>query len=151
MDQELFDADKQESLPEVQLWADGSCLMNPGGAGGWAYVLKTPIGSRKEGSGFIPAPTTNNRAEWMAIIEGLKALKKKCRVIIITDSMICVQAINGVGKKLHKRANQDLVQEAIKLASKHAVKAEWVKGHSGVADNERCDHLAFSACFPDSK
>lgn len=126
------------SLPLVMLTTDGACVPNPG-HGAWAYALRFG-NTYKELSGYS-SPSTNNRMEMQAVIEGLKALKRPARVNLKTDSMILVHLINGTGKKAHKRANQDLVQEIVILLGLHKVSAEWVKGHNGDLDNERCDFL----------
>ena len=72
-------------LDFVRLFTDGACSGNPG-PGGWAYILQHPAsGKVSDGSGAEPN-TTNNRMELMAAIEGLAALKKPCRVELVTDS-----------------------------------------------------------------
>jgi ribonuclease HI len=71
--------------PAVELYTDGGCSGNPG-PGGWAYVLRhVKTGQEREDSGAEPM-TTNNRMELMAVIRGLEALKKACRVKLVTDS-----------------------------------------------------------------
>ena len=133
-----FDA----SLPTVTLTTDGACNPNPG-CGGWAYVLR--FGSAyKEASGG-DRETTNNRMEMIAVIEGLKALKRPCSVVVRTDSEINRHILNRTGKKPHKRANQDLVNEMLRQMEIHTIRAIWIRGHSGDADNERCDELAVYA------
>ncbi|MCM1544359.1 MAG: ribonuclease HI, partial [Ruminococcus sp.] len=96
---------------------------------------------------------TNNRMELTAVIEGLKALKEKCYVTVITDSQYVANGINlgwaaswkknGWKKKDRKPAlNPELWDELLNLISKHEVKIEWIKGHAGHPENERCDELA---------
>ncbi len=129
------------SLPLVVLTTDGGCKPNPG-AGAWAFVLRFGT-AYKEQAGACPH-TTNNRMELRAVIEGLKALKKPCRVIVKTDSRVVVAWItNKIGKKV-ARDNPDIgvmVGEARGLCLQHTVTFEWVRGHSGHEDNERCDTL----------
>lgn len=132
----------QPTLTEVTITTDGGCNPNPG-TGGWACVLRSGV-VVKELSGF-EENTTNNRMEWLAIIKGLEALKRKCRVRIRTDSMICVYALQGRGKKMSKRGNLDLALRARDLFEQHEATIEWVRGHSGDPDNERCDALAGAA------
>lgn len=138
------------SLPLVVLSTDGGCKPNPG-AGAWAYVLRFGT-AYKEQAGACPQ-TTNNRMELRAIIEGLKALKKPCRVIIKTDSKVSVAWItNKIGKKV-ARDNPDIavsVGEARKLCALHTVTFEWVRGHAGEPDNERCDSLCAQIISPGS-
>src|SRR5438552_3247692 len=74
-----------EKLPQVRLFSDGACSGNPG-PGGWAYILRhEATGKEKEDSG-AERETTNNRMELTAAIEGLAALKRRCHVVLVTDS-----------------------------------------------------------------
>ncbi|MGM0481609.1 MAG: ribonuclease HI [Pseudomonadota bacterium] len=133
----------------VHLYTDGSCLGNPG-PGGYGAVIEYN-GHRKELSeGF--RCTTNNRMEMMACIEGLKVLNRSCDIIITTDSQYVKKGIeqwmsgwkrNGwrtAAKKPVK--NQDLWQQLDQQLQLHQVRWDWVKGHSGHPQNERCDELA---------
>ena len=72
-----------QDLSEVEIVADGSCLGNPG-PGGWACILR--CGERERVLQGSTADTTNNRMELVAAIEGLRALKRACRVTVLTDS-----------------------------------------------------------------
>jgi ribonuclease HI len=139
-----------ESEDKVFIYTDGGCIGNPG-PGGFGVVMKYK-GRRKEMSeGY--RKTTNNRMELMACIVGLEALKKRCSVIIYSDSRY---VINGIEKKwaLRWRANSwmrtktesaenvDLWEKLLELCEKHDVEFKWVKGHAGNTENERCDQLA---------
>lgn len=134
----------------VMIYADGACSGNPG-PGGWAAILRFE-GKEKELSGSEPE-TTNNRMELTAVIEGLSALKKPCSVTVVTDSKYVTNAIrqgwlenwkkNG-WKKADKKpvVNRDLWEKLDKLLKKHKVEFEWIKGHEGHPENERCDAMA---------
>ena len=138
---------KQSSV--VYLYTDGACLGNPG-PGGWGVVLSWD-GQTKELSGG-QTDTTNNQMELTAVIKGLEALKRPVNLHIVTDSKYVMQGItqwmtgwkrNGwrtAGKK--PVANRELWEKLDSLLSSHAVSWEWVKGHSGHPQNERCDALA---------
>lgn len=133
----------------ITLYSDGSSLGNPG-PGGWGTILEFN-GHEKELSGGDPH-TTNNQMELLGVIEGLKALKEPCNVVLYSDSKYVVQAINEwlnnwlknnwktAGKKPVK--NQELWQEYLNVSKIHTIQANWVKGHAGHPQNERCDDLA---------
>ena len=135
--------------PAVDAFTDGACSGNPG-PGGWGVVLRSN-GHEKELFGG-EAETTNQRMELTAAIEALKALKKPCRVTIHSDSRYVVQGmtewIHNWKRKGWKNAgrqpvaNRDLWEELDRLASRHEVRWQWVKGHAGHAENERADELA---------
>lgn len=137
-------------LKHVELFTDGACSGNPG-PGGWGCVLRFG-GVSKELSGG-EAQTTNNRMELTALIEGLSALKYRCRVTVTSDSKYVIDAIqNGWAKKWRvngwmrnkkdKALNPDLWETLLNLLDRHEVEFVWVKGHAGHPENERCDELA---------
>ncbi|AFZ46784.1 RNase HI [Cyanobacterium stanieri PCC 7202] len=143
----------KESLQEVEIYTDGSCLHNPG-AGGYGVVLLYGK-HRKEFSGGFSL-TTNNRMEIFATIVGLRSLKKPCKVRLYTDSQYVVNAINkGWAQKWEKNGwkrnskekakNPDLWADLLALCRSHEVEFIWVRGHAGNKENERCDRLAFDA------
>src|SRR5688572_27810494 len=128
-------------MHKVTIYTDGACSHNPGGDGAFAARLIHPKKTLCI-SGYIPAPTTNNRAEWAAVIEAMAKLTSPCEVVVYSDSMICVNAINGRGKKDAKRGNRDLVLRFREVARQHRVTAEFVRGHAGDRHNEECDAAA---------
>ena len=139
--------------PKVVIYTDGACSGNPG-PGGWGAILQTGGGHEKELWGGETL-TTNNRMELMAAIEGLKALKRPCRVDLHTDS---VYVRDGITKWIHgwrrngwrtsdKKPvkNAELWQLLLDAAAPHRVEWHWVKGHSGHPENDRVDALACAA------
>ena len=137
-------------MKEVIIYTDGACSGNPG-PGGWGTILDYK-GRQKELSGG-ERQTTNNRMELTAVIEGLKALKEKCIVTVITDSKYVSDGINlgwarswkanNWRKKDKKPAlNPELWDELLSLIDSHVVTVKWIKGHAGHPENERCDKLA---------
>ena len=137
-------------MKEVTIFTDGACSGNPG-PGGWGVVLR--YGEREKELSGGEKNTTNNRMELTAAIKGLSALKEKCKVSLVTDSKYVADGIskgwaeswqkNGWRKADKKPAlNPDLWEELLKLIEFHEVTIEWVKGHDGHPENERCDALA---------
>jgi ribonuclease HI len=138
-------------MDHVVLYTDGACSGNPG-PGGWGAILRVDgQGHEKELYGGA-AQTTNNRMELTAVIMGLRALKRVCRVDVYTDSMYLKDGIEkwlagwkARGWKTADRKpvkNQDLWEELDALVNRHTVKFHWVKGHAGHVMNERADALA---------
>lgn len=139
-------------MKKVELFTDGACSGNPG-PGGWGAILRYN-GYEKELSGGEKA-TTNNRMELTAVIEGLSALREPCEVHLITDSRYVTDGLvkgwaaawkkNGWRKSDKKPAlNSDLWEKLLELYNMHKVSIEWVRGHNGHPENERCDALAVS-------
>ncbi|MCW2972999.1 MAG: Ribonuclease [Thermoleophilia bacterium] len=139
-------------MTEVEIHTDGSCSGNPG-PGGWSCILRSGVHA-KELSGW-ELSTTNNRMELTAVIEGLRALKRRSRVTVCSDSAYVLNPFvkgwlakwqaNGwrTGKEPIK--NQDLWVEAARAVGEHDVNFRKVKGHSGDPLNERADELAVAA------
>lgn len=137
-------------MKTVELFTDGACSGNPG-PGGYGIVLRYGTVEKELSGG--DASTTNNRMELSAVIVGLSALKEPCRVILTTDSRYVVDAVTkgwvygwkkrGWVKADKKPAlNSDLWEKLLPLLEKHEVTFNWVRGHAGHPENERCDRLA---------
>ena len=143
---------ERADLQEVTIHTDGACIGNPG-PGGYGVILEFDH-HRKMLSGGCRL-TTSNRMEMMALIVGLKALKRRCKVTIYSDSEILVDGImkraaykaraNGwkVGRKV--KGNSDLWCEILDLCDLHVVELVWLPGHSGHPGNELADGLAKAA------
>jgi len=111
-------------------------------------------GRHRELSGGEPA-TTNNRMELRAAIEALQALREPCAVEFFTDSEYVRQGVtswmagwkmNGWRTRAKKPVkNEDLWRALDAAASRHQVTWNWLKGHAGHPENERCDVLATQA------
>lgn len=137
-------------MKKVELFTDGACSGNPG-AGGWGAILR--FGSAEKELCGGEKETTNNRMELTAVIMGLSALKEPCEVTLVTDSKYVADGItkgwaeswqkNGWRKADKKPAlNTDLWEKLLELIKIHKVEINWVKGHAGHPENERCDRLA---------
>jgi len=140
-------------MKDVTLYTDGGCINNPG-PGGYGVVLIYDSHRKELSGGF--RKTTNNRMEIFAAIAGLEALKEPCRVTLVSDSQYLVYAIqkgwarkwqaNGWRRNSREPAiNPDLWEKLLKLCEVHEVQFQWVRGHAGHTENERCDDLAKSA------
>lgn len=145
-------------LPQVEIFTDGACKGNPG-PGGWGVVLRMGAHERELSGGT--AETTNNRMELTAAIEGLRALKRPCRVTLTTDSRY---VMDGLTKWIHgwrrngwKTAdkkpvkNADLWQALLDASAPHRIDWQWVKGHANHPENERADALASAAAIAASR
>lgn len=136
-------------MKQVDIFTDGACKGNPG-PGGWAAILR--MGAHEKELVGGEAATTNNRMEMTAILRGLTALNEPCAVTVHTDSRYVIDGMTQWIFGWQKRgwmnaakkpvANEDLWRELIAAARPHKVSWEWVKGHSGHPENERCDELA---------
>lgn len=142
-----------EELKDIVIYTDGACSGNPG-PGGYGVVLLAGK-HRKELSGGFRL-TTNNRMELMGVIEGLKALKKKSRVTLYSDSQYVVEALRkGWANQWRDRGwrrsnkeialNSDLWEMLLDLVNQHEMEFIWVQSHAGNPENERCDELAVAA------
>jgi ribonuclease HI len=138
---------------EVLVWTDGACRGNPG-PGGWAAILVAGDGQR-ELSGGAPH-TTNNRMEYTAALEGLRALPDGSHACIVTDSRLMLDSMTkwlaGWKRRNWRTAggrpvkNQDLIMALDAEIARHAaVRWHWVRGHAATALNERADRLAVAA------
>lgn len=138
------------SHSSITIYTDGSSRGNPG-RGGYGAILMSGSLKKEISQGY--RHTTNNRMELMAVIAGLKALKKHgLNVTVYSDSQYVVNAVEKGwltnwlrtnfkgGKK-----NADLWKEYHELAQKHHVRFKWVKGHAENPFNNRCDELATGA------
>jgi ribonuclease HI len=136
-----------------KVWSDGACSGNPG-PGGWGTIVQGPEGREELSGGW--RHTTNNRMEMMGAIVGLESVPRGERVVLVTDSRYVVDAIEkkwlpGWKRKGWRKAdggpvaNVDLWQALEAAMAGKFVRLEWVRGHNGHAENERCDVLAVTA------
>lgn len=134
----------------VTIYTDGASRGNPG-PGGYGVLLMSGDHRKELSQGY--RKTTNNRMELMAVIAGLRALKKdQLNVTIYSDSQYVVKAIEeGWLKNWIKtnfkggKKNKDLWMKYDALAKEHKIKFIWVKGHAENPFNNRCDELATEA------
>jgi ribonuclease HI len=153
----MTSSDSSTDLPQVLLYTDGACSGNPG-PGGWAFILQHPTSGKELADSGGEPETTNNRMELTAVVRGLEALKRRSDVEILTDSVYVGKGLsewlptwkaNGwrrrEGKSWKPIKNEDLWRQLDELLSRHAIRYTRVAGHSGHAENDRCDELAVAA------
>jgi ribonuclease HI len=142
----------------VYIHADESCLGNqftdkarPGGAAGLIEVFDRKRGWTRRDYYISHPDTTNNRMAIRSAIEGLQALKKSCRVAFYSDSKYLVQGMKEWVLKWEARGwkrkggpiqNLELWQALKKVAARHKIDWNWVRGHAGDAKNEYVNQLA---------
>lgn len=128
----------------VKIFTDGACSGNPG-SGGWGAILRYGKAEKEISGGAYN--TTNNRMELMAAISALESLTRPSYVVLYTDS---TYVKNGISKWIHgwKKKNwkgvknPDLWQRLDMATKPHKIDWQWIKGHAGHPENERCDKLA---------
>lgn len=140
-------------MKTVYLYTDGACSQNPG-PGGYGVILKYKNITRELSGG--EKNTTNNRMELMGVIAGLEALNEKCRVVLTSDSKYVIDGLSKgwaeswqkkgwIKSNREKALNPDLWERLLKLTNYHEMEYNWVRGHAGHPENERCDALAVEA------
>ena len=133
----------------IEIFTDGASSGNPG-PGGYGVILRSGKHYKELSEGF--RKTTNNRMELMAVIKGLEAIKSlNQNVMIFSDSKYVIDSIekkwvNGwVKKGFEGKKNKDLWMRYLDVSKRHNIKFNWVRGHNGHPENERCDQLAVAA------
>lgn len=133
----------------ITIYTDGAAQGNPG-RGGYGVVMKSGNRRKELSQGF--RLTTNNRMELLAVIEAFKAIKNRnMPVQVFSDSKYVIDAItkgwliSWQKKGFKGKANIDLWQLFLVVSKDLKVQYNWVKGHAGVEENERCDQLAVQA------
>jgi ribonuclease HI len=142
----------------VEIFSDGACLGNPG-PGGYGVILRYGD-SEREISGYSPE-TTNNRMELRAVIAGLEALKRPSQVRVVTDSNYVFKGIttwihtwqkkNWLSSSKRPVLNRDLWERLLRASKPHTIDWQWIRGHAGHPENERCDRLARMAIVEKEK
>lgn len=138
---------------QTVVYTDGGATHNPG-PGGYGVVIEEKGRTHELSAGY--RRTTNNRMELTAAIVGLKWFKTPTEILLYTDSRYVVDGItkgwakkwranNWMRTKSEAALNADLWKQLLEQCERHTVELRWVKGHAGIAGNERCDQLSVSA------
>ncbi|MDZ4660548.1 MAG: ribonuclease H [Pseudomonadota bacterium] len=135
----------------LQIFTDGSFK---GRWGTWAFVILQDDIVIHEISGR-ESKTCSNRMEYQAAIEALKILPRGSKANIYSDSRIVVDNITlhapfwkdnrWLKKNGRPIPNVDQIKILYRLCARHSVKWKWIKAHSGIQYNERCDRLCIKA------
>ena len=136
----------------IRIWSDGACTGNPG-PGGWGTIIE--IGDQRFEYSGGSKRTTNNIMELTGALEGIKKTPEGSSIIVTSDSQYLIKGMTAWLKswkaKAWKKAdgksvlNKDLWMELDAEAGKRSIEWEWIKGHAGHPENERCDQLARKA------
>jgi ribonuclease HI len=144
-------------MMKIRIYTDGGCSGNPG-PGAWAYVMLGPKGETRDAR--FCSETTNNRMELQAVIEALRAVRKRsdlasAQIDLFTDSQYVKNGISDWiynwiknGWKTRSKQpvkNQDLWKQLLQLSSTMSVRWRWLQGHAGDRYNEACDRLVQEA------
>ena len=144
----------------IFIHADESCLgnqfqnrANPGGAAGLVEAWKDGEWQRRD-YWISESDTTNNRMALRSAIEGLRLLRRRCKVHFISDSTYLVNGItqwlpnwktNNWKRKRGPILNLELWKKLDAELQEHDVYPKWVRGHDGHPENEYANHLATRA------
>jgi len=139
------------SLPQVEIFTDGSCEGNPG-RGGWAALIRS--GEQERVLTGTEENSTNNRMELTAALKALQSLPQPRHVHFYTDSEYLRRGVTewlpnwqarGWKRKGGALANVELWQGLAQAIKRHQIEWQWVKGHAGHSENQRVDRLARQA------
>ena len=147
----------------VVAFTDGSCYPNPNGSGGWAFTCFYR-GESVSRYGCLPSGATNNSMELTAILRALQYVPAgsnyRYPFTVYTDSQYAKNVltkwaliwtetdhwVTAIGQPIK---NSDLIKQAFELVQYHSryrdFSLKWIKGHSGVVENEIVDKNASSA------
>lgn len=135
----------------IEIFTDGSSRGNPG-PGGYGVILRYKQSVKELSAGY--RRTTNNRMELLAVITGLEALKTRdIPVKVYSDSKYVIDSITKgwiygwVKKGFAGKKNKDLWLRYLTAEKGFKISYEWVRGHNGHPENERCDQLAVAAAL----
>jgi ribonuclease HI len=134
-------ASGKKKRDSVKIYTDGACSGNPGPAA--AAALLRYQGKEKELSRYLGLGT-NNIAELTAVQIALEALKDRTIPVDLHTDSTYVIGVLSLGWSA--KANQELIANIRRLLTTFSdLRFIKVKGHAGVADNERVDELARKA------
>jgi ribonuclease HI len=139
----------------AMVFTDGSAEGNPG-PGGFCAIVRVPGLPDRELSGGTNH-TTNNKMELAAAIVGVRAALDAgaSHVTVVSDSEYMVKGmtrwLSGWLAKGWRTSdgqpvkNRELWEQLAELAKRGTLQWQWIRGHAGHPENERCDAVATAA------
>jgi ribonuclease HI len=124
-------------MQKFEVYTDGSCTPNPG-RGGYGILIRDETDTSRAFIGG-EASSTNNRMEFMGVLNAIKFLPENSEATIYTDSQLVVNVLTGTW---NGRATKHFLIEFKELTKNKLIHLKWVKGHNGHKDNEGCHTLA---------
>jgi ribonuclease HI len=153
-----FLEDDEIPTDAVLVYTDGSSRNTTTREGGWAFhCLCEEEEAEAKRWGYLPAPTTNNIAELMAILRALQFVALTDRpLFVFSDSAYAINALNvwlmgwrengWVGSQGQPVKNIPLFEEIDRYLELHRsvrqVALRHIKGHAGHIYNESADQMA---------
>lgn len=143
--------------PHVEVFT-GSTFSRQTEQGGYAAIIKYGEHQKEVSGGF--RLTATGRMDLMAAIAGLEVLKTPCQVLVFSDS---IYLVNSIVKRLPRTRREnswmvsdphekpsgggqirdgDLWERLLALWERHEVAFNWIQGHSGQNEHDRCAALA---------
>ena len=126
-------------MKQVTIVCDGSSLGNGRGQTRAAAVAVLGFKGFWRAVGEYLGNATNQQAEIAAATLGLSNLKEPCRVKLLSDSRYVVETMTG---NFRKKTNHEWWAKLDRVASKHEIQWEWIKGHAGHEIQEVADKAA---------
>jgi formyltetrahydrofolate-dependent phosphoribosylglycinamide formyltransferase len=137
---------KVDTLPEqiekIVVYIDGGSRGNPGPAAA-GFILADPAGAQLQAKAFFLGRTTNNVAEYTAIVRALEAAKQTGakQLTVFSDSELLVRQINGQ-YKVKSEQIRPLFRQAVSLLNEFE---NWKVQHVTRDENEQADKLVNQA------
>lgn len=142
-------AARSDRPARIELYTDGGCT--EAGRGAWAYVVTENGRALLEESG-TEAGSTSGLMELRAAEMGLRAATglRPAQVTVVTDSRYLQEGMRNPGRRrradgsMRKGISDREAWDSLEKAERRAgcrVEWRWIKGHSGIAYNEKCDRM----------